>query len=462
VKSQAARFFLFAMFAFFSQPIHCLAQAYSVLYNFGAHAGDPGGSGNPGIIAQGRDGDLYSTTWARGANGYGAVFKITTSGRLTVLHSFNLNDEDGYEPYSGLTLGTDGYFYGTTSEGGSSGSGTAFRISPSGTFTTLHEFTGGSDGANPCAAPIQGTDGNFYGTTPSGGLGFGTVYKMTPSGTVTSLHQFDGTDGAYSLTPLILATDGNFYGTTTAGGMFSLGTVFKVTSTGTLTLLYSADSTTAVIEAPLIQGSDGNFYTATVTGYEDFGVVFKMEPSGVVTILHDFNGTTDGGNPFDGLVQATDGNLYGTTNSYGEGYSNAGTFYRISPKGAFSVIHTFNGTDGASSYVTPMQHTNGMLYGDTHAGGTYAEGVFYGVNVGLKPFVSLVSSSGKVGQSIGILGQGFTGTTGVSFDGTAAPFKVASPTYLTATVPNRAKTGFVTVITPKGTLRSNRKFQVRP
>lgn len=443
-------------------PTPSFAQTYSVLYNFGSHAGDSGSPGNPGIIAQGRDGDLYGTTWARGANGYGSVFKISTSGKLTVLHSFNL-DDDGYAPNSGLTLGTNGDFYGATSEGGSSGSGTVFRISPSGSLNTLHQFTGGSDGANPYAAPIQGTDGNFYGTTASGGLGFGTIYKMTPSGTVTSLYQFDQTNGAYSQTPLILATDGNFYGTTTGGGMHNLGAVFKITSTGTLTLLYSCDYTnTVTIEAPLVEGVDGNFYTTTITGYQNFGVVFKMTPSGSVTILHDFNGTTDGGNPFAGLVQATNGNLFGTTNLYGQGGSNAGTFFRISPKGAFSVIHTFNGTDGASSYVTPMQHTNGILYGDTHSGGTYGEGVFYSVNVGLKPFVSLVSSSGKVGQSIGILGQGFIGTTGVSFDGAAAIFKVVSATYMTATVPNGAKTGFVTVTTPGADLRSNRKFQLRP
>jgi hypothetical protein len=109
-----------------------------------------------------------------------------------------------------------------------------------------------------------------------------------------------------------------------------------------------------------------------------------------------------------------------------------------------------------------MQHTNGILYGDTHSGGTYGEGVFYSVKVGLKPFVSLVSSSGKVGQSIGILGQGFIGTTGVLFDGAAAIFKVVSATYMTATVPNGAKTGLVTVTTPGAVLRSNRMFQLRP
>jgi uncharacterized repeat protein (TIGR03803 family) len=443
-------------------PLSAFAQAYSVLYNFGTQSGDPGHPGNPGIIAQGRDGDLYSTTWADGAYGHGSVFKISTSGKLTVLHSFNLN-VDGSAPNSGLTLGTDGNFYGTTSEGGSLGNGTVFRISPTGKLTTLYSFTGSADGADPYAAPIQGEDGNFYGTTASGGLGFGTIYKMTPSGAVTSLFQFDQTNGAYSQTPLILATDGNFYGTTTAGGLYNLGAVFKITSAGTLTLLYSADYTnTVTIEAPLVQGSDGNFYATTVIGDQNFGVVFKMTPSGSVTILHDFNGTTDGGNPFAGLIQATNGDFYGTTNLYGRGGSNAGTFYRITSKGAFSVVHTFNGTDGASSYVTPIQHTNGIFYGDTDAGGTHGQGVFYSVNASLKPFVGLVSPAGTVGQSIGILGQGFVGVTSVSFNGKAATFKVVSGTYLTARVPKGATTGFVTVTTPSGVLQSNRSFQVRP
>jgi uncharacterized repeat protein (TIGR03803 family) len=162
-------------------------QSFSVLYNFGTKSGDPCNPDNSGIVAQGRDGSLYSAAPSCGAHGDGAVFKITLEGAFTVLHSFN--GTDGRAPYSGLRLGTDGNFYGTTSSGGASGSGTLFKITPSGSLTVLHNFTNGSDGGQPFAPPIQGIDGNFYGTTVTGGGspncsgGCGIVYKITSQGT---------------------------------------------------------------------------------------------------------------------------------------------------------------------------------------------------------------------------------------------------------------------------------------
>ena len=135
--------------------------------------------------------------------------------------------------------------------------------------------------------------------------------------------------------------------------------------------------------------------------------------------------------------------------------------YRISPKGTFLALYTFDGTGGAYPLVTLLQHTNGIFYGDTFMGGTFGDGTFYRLNADLKPFVSMVSSSAKVGKTIELLGQGFKGTTDVSFNGTpAASFKVISGTYLTAVVPKGATTGFVTVTTPNTTLKSNKKFRV--
>ena len=160
-----------------------------------------------------------------------------------------------------------------------------------------------------------------------------------------------------------------------------------------------------------------------------------------------------------GLVQATVGNSYGAAQQEGSG---SGTFFRITSKGTFTVCEDFNATDGAEPLVTPIQHTNGILYGDTSLGGDiHNTEVFYSLNLGLKPFVSLLPASGKVGATVEILGQGFTGSNAVSFNGTAATkFTVVSNTYMTAVVPTGATTGLVIVTTPKATLQSNKKFRV--
>src|SRR5262249_5850821 len=144
----------------------------------------------------------------------------------------------------GLTLGTDGNFYGTTAQGGAHGSGTIFNITPTGTLTVLYSFTSGTDGSNPSAPPIQGTDGSWYGTTSlSGANGVGTVYKFSSPGTFTTLYAFDSTHGSEPSAPLIQGSDGNFYGTTVFGGTSGGGVVFKVTPAGVLTVLFNFDTT---------------------------------------------------------------------------------------------------------------------------------------------------------------------------------------------------------------------------
>jgi len=181
--------------------------------------------------------------------------------------------------------------------------------------------------------------------------------------------------------------------------------------------------------------------------------------------LYDFMGSPDGGGPYAALVQATDGEFYGAT-SVGAAPANNGTLYKINPQGALSVLHTFDGTNGANPYATLLQHTNGALYGSTVAGGTGTKctngcGTLYKLDLGLKPFVRLLPTLGKVGSTVEILGQGFNGTTSVSFNGTTAHFTVRKDTYLTAQVPVGATTGFVTVMTMTGRLTSNYKFVVR-
>jgi uncharacterized repeat protein (TIGR03803 family) len=447
------------------------AQTYTVLYNFGSNQGDPNDPYYSGIIAQGRDGNLYSTAPDTWTGEPGTVFKITPAGVVTVLHQFN--GTDGQSPSSGLTLATGGNFYGTTQSGGSSGNGTIFRITCKGKLTTLYNFKGGKDGSLPYAPPIQGLGGNLYGTSAGGNGNNGSVYKITQSGSFTTLHSFDGTHGANPYAPLVQAADGNFYGTTTFGGTSGNGTIFRISASGKFVVLFNFDGTHGGHpSAPLIQASDGNFYGVAATGGVGAcasspwcGVVFKITPTGVLTVLHNFNGGSDDGqNEVGGLVQATDGNFYGTNDIGGLGGFAAGVLFRITPTGTFTVLHNFFWDTGGSAQATLLQHTNGVLYSTTAVGGTGngGDGTFYSFDVGLGPFVSFLPAAGKVGNTIEFLGQGFTGTTAVFFNGTPATFSVVTDTYLKATVPAGATIGFVTVTTPGGILTSNKKFRVRP
>jgi uncharacterized repeat protein (TIGR03803 family) len=427
------------------------AQTYKDLYDMGATSADPNDPVWSGVIAQGRDGNMYSTTPQYWTGGPGDVFKITPSGTVTVLASINSTVRTGV---GGLTLATDGKFYGTSSSGGTFGYGTIFNITAEGTLTTLYSFTNGADGSYPTAPPIEGEDGNFYGTTAAGGEGltagqYGSVYKITPSGVFTTLHTFANTDGANPLAPLLEAADGSFYGTTWFGGTGGQGTIFRITASGTFRVMFNFSS--AVPGNPfgaLVQDSAGNFY-GTTSGNGVAGIVFKFVP-GEFTVLHNFAGGSAGGDTV-GLVQATDGNFYGTNCVPGV------IFIINSTGGNFSSFGI-----GGSPQDTLFQHTNGLLYGTNAIGGAFDRGVFYSFDVGLGPFVSFLPAAGRVGRTIQFLGQGFTGTTAVSFNGTPATFKVWTDTFLTAVVPAGATTGSVTVTTPSGTLTSNRQFRFTP
>jgi uncharacterized repeat protein (TIGR03803 family) len=452
-----------------------------------------------GSLVQGLDGNLYGTLQVGGFSdcnvfgniGCGTVFKITPGGTLTTLHSFD--GKDGYYPNSGLVLATDGNFYGTTSFGGAnpcygSGCGTVFKITPGGTLTTLHSFDG-KDGFFPNSGLILATDGNFYGTTDYGGdyssaicllasaSGCGTVFRITPGGTLTTLHSFDGTDGFVPSAGLVQATDGNFYGATYGGGASAsdtcpggyCGTVFQITPAGKLTTLHSFDGTDGSGHAALLQATDGNFYgTKFQGGANGGGTVFKITPGGTLTTLYSFcsqTNCTDGALPYAGLVQATDGNFYGTTGE--RGADNAGTVFKITPGGTLTTLHSFDFTDGAGPIVGLVQATDGNFYGITGAGGDLACGfggcgTVFSLAVGLGPFVETLPTSGEVGAAVMILGTDLTGATSVTFNGTAAAFTVVSSSEITTTVPSGAATGNVQVTTPQGTLVSNVDFRVTP
>jgi uncharacterized repeat protein (TIGR03803 family) len=440
--------------------IAAYAQTPTVLYNLGTNADDPAAPIGADVIAQGRDGNLYSVSNAGGSFGDGTAFNITLSGTPTVLHNFD--GTDGSLIYSGLTRGIDGNLYGTTVEGGSHGFGSVFKITPGGTFTTLYNFTGSTDGGYPEAQPVQGKDGNFYGTTSGLNAFASTVYKITTAGKLTTQHTLTVAEGKEVQGGLFQGTDGNFYGNSNYGGSSNDGTIFKITAAGKLTVLHNFTGTDGSVAAfSLIQATDGNFYGATAFGGPaSVGVVFKITPKGTFTVLHNMNGATDGGYPYSGLVQATDGKLYGVNNQGGNSF---GTIYSITTSGTFSVVYTFDSTHGSLPQSTLTQDTNGLLYGDTTSGGTQNKGVFYSLNLGLGPFVNLESTAAKEGTKIGILGQGFSSSSVVEFGGTpATSVTETGTTYITATIPADALTGAVTVTTGATKLTSPQIFKVTP
>jgi uncharacterized repeat protein (TIGR03803 family) len=288
------------------------------------------GGNNPyaGLI-QASDGNFYGTTWQGGTNNTGTVFEVTTGGMLTVLHNFCslTNCADGDDPYAPLLEAANKNFYGTTLNGGTKGYGTVFEITSAGALTTLHSFRY-TDGASPTAGLIQARNGNFYGTT---------LYEITAAGKVKTLHSFGSAgDGAHPYLGLVQATNGKFYGTTHDGGAHGGGTVFQITAAGTLTTLHSfcflkncADGANPY--ASVIQAANGNFYgTTSQGGTNQQGTIFEITAAGKLTTLHSFcakTNCTDGANPWGGLIQATSGIFYGTTSE--GGYYGDGTIFSL-------------------------------------------------------------------------------------------------------------------------------------
>ena len=317
-------------------------------------------------LIQGSDGNFYGTTSAGGDSVTGTIFKVTPSGTLTTLHSFA--ETDGTKPCAGLIQASDGNLYGTTSMGGDANNdGTVFKVTPAGVFTVVHGF-GGTDGSVSESSLIQASDGNFYGTTAGGGNpGNGTVFKLTPAGTLTTLYNFGGNSGIVPYAGLIQASDGNFYGTTDSGGPNAWGIVFKITSAGAMTILYGFGGPDGkYLYGGVIQAKDGNFYgTTNQGGANGFGTVFKLTPAGALTTLHNFT-STDGAQPYGALVQASDGNFYGTTCEGGA--NNYGTIFEITPAGNLTTLHSFNVTDGACPMGALIQTADGTFYGTTSGG----------------------------------------------------------------------------------------------
>jgi uncharacterized repeat protein (TIGR03803 family) len=334
-----------------------------------------------------------------------ALWMIASSSQggvvLTTLVSFdgtNGSCGGGGSTAGGLVQGSDGIFYGTITFGGTgydgsvqSGCGTVFKMTPNGTLTTLAWFNG-TNGAYPVYTLVEGTDGSFYGATWCGGTGYngslpsgyGTVFKITRDGQLTTLASFNGTNGSGPNGGMVRARDGNFYGTTSWGGTGydgsiwrGHGTVFQLTTNGVLSTLVAFDGTNGNGPfAELLQANDGNFYGTTYAGgASDQGTVFKMTPEGTVTTLHSFNLGVDGAYPEAGLVQGADGDLYGTT-EYGGG--DVGSVFKITTNGAFTTLAHFSmGEGGALPRAALVQAADGNFYGTTSVEGAYGNGTAF-------------------------------------------------------------------------------------
>ena len=335
-------------------------------------SGFDGGGAVSGLLL-GTNGIFYGTTEYGGTNGgYGTIFSLTTNGGLTTLFSFD--STNGAYPLAGLTPGTDGNLYGTTPNGGNDDAGTVFKMTPNGQVTTLVEFSE-YDGAFPAAGLVLGTDGNFYGTTTDGGVGnYGTVFQLTPNGVLTTLVSFNNTNGADPLAGLVQGTNGNFYGTTEYGGTNDSGTVFEITTNGMLTTLVAFNYYNGGYpKGGLVQDMDGNFHGTTSSGGRDYGgTVFQLTPSGQWTTLAVF-GYDTGTDPAAGLVLGADGNFYGTTESGGV-YPGVGTVFQMTPAGVLTTLFSFANTNGDSPQAALVQGPDGNFYGTTSAGGAGYDG----------------------------------------------------------------------------------------
>jgi uncharacterized repeat protein (TIGR03803 family) len=506
------------------------AQTFTSVARFDRGDGFDGGFYPTAALVQGLDGNFFTTTYSGGTGAGGTVVEITPGGRQTELYSFCFETvtcrRGGDSPYASLLLAADGNFYGTTVAGGTHprtegcdgegvSCGTLFRIDAAGTYTYLYHFCAQpncADGGNPYAGLIQAADGNFYGTASDGGANdaacmshspglqyaaCGTIFKIVPGGRLTTFYSFcaetNCSDGAIPMAGLVQATNGNFYGVTSADGANNGGTIFEITPAGELTTLYSfcaqslcADGTSPT--SALIQATDGNLYGTTPSGGANGdGTLFKVTPAGEFTTLYSFCAQADcidGSDP-GAIIQATDGNLYGMTGRGGANNSSlcydqgCGTIFKITLHGTLTTLYSFCAEsgcgDGIPTATLPtiaalVQATDGNFYGTTLAGGATGGGdpdnrgfgTVFRLSMGLGPFVETVSRSGEVGGTVTILGNDLGRTTSVAFNGTAAAFTVVSSTEITATVPTGATAGFVTVTTPLATLTSNTKFRVEP
>jgi uncharacterized repeat protein (TIGR03803 family) len=369
---------------------HASAQdLYSVLHCFGDGSVADDGSLPSSSLVQGAEGNFYGTTKVGGTTasdsdpGDGTAFKMTPTGQITILHNFGDGSvsNDGIYPSAALTLGPDGNFYGTTTESSDGNAGDVFQMTPAGNITILYEFSDlGGDGNNPNSPLVLGANGTFYGTTETGGTaGSGTVYGVTPSGLETILHNFgDGTttnDGVGPIS-LLLGTDGNFYGVTVNGGTAGNGTVFQLSAVGFETVLHSFGDGSVVDDGAqpsgLLLGADNNLHGTT-----SFGGSPSTNGGTVFEITNSGALTVD--YMFDQASDQYTSQPLGGLIQAVDGNFYGGTpsaLYSMTPGGMLTVLHVFGASttpDGYYSLAAPVQGTDGSLYGLTSQGGSTSE-----------------------------------------------------------------------------------------
>ena len=350
--------------------------AETVLHTFNPYANGAYPQAN---LYLGLDGKFYGTTSNGGSSGAGVVFKVDQRGHQSVLYSFT-GGADGANPYANVIQDWAGNLYGTTAGGGAAGAGVVFKLDRRGNETVLYSFTGNADGGYPYAGVIQDWVGNLYGTTSAGGAaGAGVVFKLDRRGHETVLYSFTGgSDGGYPGAGVIWDWAGNLCGTTYGGGSAGAGVTFKVDQRGNETVLHSftngADGGYPL--AGLIMDFAGNLYgDASNGGTVGAGVLFKIDASGNQTVVFSFPGT-DGSNPLPGVIQDSTGNLYGTTT--GGGSANAGAVYKIDPTGHETLLYSFTGgVDGGNPQAGLIQDSAGYFYGTAETGGADGKGTIY-------------------------------------------------------------------------------------
>jgi len=314
-----------------------------VLHSF--TGGTDGGLPQNNNLILDRRGNIYGMTTGGGSadcpSGCGVVFELHAGAEAreveTILHSFT-GAADGYFPFAGLIRDEVGNFYGSAEFGGS-GAGVIFRLSNGGVFDVLHSFSGGSDGGCPDGSLLMDRMGELFGVATCGGSfpGAGAIFKMTPDGTVTVLHNFTGgNDGSIPIGPLVRDVQGNLFGVTQSGGSSGQGVVFKLDPSGTERVLYtfSGGADGASPAAGLTLGASGDLYGTTLFGGSfGLGVVFKVSADGTEAVLHTFTGGADGANPFGAvLVRDSQGNLYGTAYGGGNVACTCGVVFKVTPR----------------------------------------------------------------------------------------------------------------------------------
>jgi len=380
-------------------PTASAAPKFKVLHAFG---NGQDGAGTWGSLLLDKKGNVYGTTSGGGLYGYGTVFELTpkSNGKWSeiILHSFDLNGQDGFESHGSLTFAA-GNLFGTTTGGGAYNYGTVFELTPgSGGWaeTVLYSFgSHQNDGFEPYAGVVLGPAGDLFGTTPHDP---GNVFELTPGSdgwTESVIDDFSKhDDGNGPFAGLIVDAAGNLYGTTEYGGVHNLGVVYSLKSAGDGSwkerILHDfcakgppncQDGARPGVGA-LTMDISGNVY-GTTAGGDCCGTVFRLTQANgrwKETILYDFKGGASGYEPGAGVVRDTAGNLYGTT-VYGG--SCCGVVFKLSPKEngkwKYTLLHTFTGYDGAQPDANLILDEKGNLYGTAATGGAYDDGVVFEV-----------------------------------------------------------------------------------